>query len=268
MREAAPPITGLLETSLYADDVKATAGFYRELFEFRTLVDSSRLVAFEVADRHVLLVFQRGATEDDVVDGRGTIPGHDGAGRLHLALSIAAADLDAWRARLAEAGIADRGRLPLAAGRDEPLFSRSRRRARRARDAGLVVVSHRRRERPRGPQVWVAAAKRQEFVMRNWARAVAAAWIAGLATGAAAGGADAPPSGGRPAGEWRAHGGPWRGPVHAHRGAWRGRTSGMAGSVEAPTPAFNPLPPTQPSRGCLPTSPRYDSYGAYVANPC
>ncbi len=100
-----PPITGLLESSVYAEDVAATAAFYRDLFGFTTLVDSTRLVAFEVADRHVLLVFQRGATEADVEDARGTIPGHDGAGRLHLALSIAAADLAAWRTRLAERAI-------------------------------------------------------------------------------------------------------------------------------------------------------------------
>ncbi len=102
MPDPAPPIAGLLETSLYATDAGKTAAFYRELFGFKTLVESARLVAFEVARRHVLLVFQAGATEDDVTDGRGTIPGHDGRGRLHLAFSIAAADLDAWRLRLAE----------------------------------------------------------------------------------------------------------------------------------------------------------------------
>ncbi len=109
MPNPAPPITGLLETSVYAEDVKTTAAFYRDLFGFEALIDSPRLVAFEVADRHVLLVFQRGATEDDVADARGTIPGHDGRGRLHLALSIAASDLDAWRTRLAERGVAIAG---------------------------------------------------------------------------------------------------------------------------------------------------------------
>ncbi len=100
MQDQAPAVEGLLETSLYAADVGRTSAFYRDLFGFKTLVDSPRLVAFEVAARHVLLVFQAGATEEDVVDARGVIPGHDGRGRLHLAFSIAAADLDAWRARL------------------------------------------------------------------------------------------------------------------------------------------------------------------------
>ena len=104
-----PPIEGLLETSLYAADVRRTAAFYRDLFGLRALVESPRLVAFEVAGKQVLLVFQRGATEDDVVEPRGVIPGHDGSGRLHLALSIAAGDLDAWRARLAGQGVPIQG---------------------------------------------------------------------------------------------------------------------------------------------------------------
>jgi len=104
-----PAVEGVLETSLYARDLARTAAFYRRVFGFPTLVDSPRLVAFDIAGRSVLLVFQAGATEEDVQEARGIIPGHDGAGRLHFALSIAAADLDAWRARLAEAGVAVAG---------------------------------------------------------------------------------------------------------------------------------------------------------------
>jgi catechol 2,3-dioxygenase-like lactoylglutathione lyase family enzyme len=104
-QDGAPPIDGLLETSLYARDLERTAAFYRDLFGLKALVDSPRLVAFEIAERSVLLVFQAGATERDVVDARGAIPGHDGRGRLHLALSIKAQDLDAWRRRLAERGV-------------------------------------------------------------------------------------------------------------------------------------------------------------------
>jgi catechol 2,3-dioxygenase-like lactoylglutathione lyase family enzyme len=101
----APAIEGLLETSLYARDLRRTAAFYRDLFGFKALIDSPRLVAFEIAQRSVLLVFQAGATEHDVVEASGTIPGHDGSGRVHLALSIGADDLDAWRKRLVERGV-------------------------------------------------------------------------------------------------------------------------------------------------------------------
>jgi catechol 2,3-dioxygenase-like lactoylglutathione lyase family enzyme len=100
-----PPIDGVLETSLYARELERTAAFYRNLFGFKALVDSPRLVAFEITKRSVLLVFQSGSTEDDILDARGKIPGHDGAGRLHLAFSIAREDLDAWRNRLFQNGI-------------------------------------------------------------------------------------------------------------------------------------------------------------------
>ena len=104
-QERALAVDGLLETSLYARDLQRTAAFYRDLFGLKTLVDSPRLIAFEIARRSVLLVFQAGATEEDVVEARGVIPGHEGRGRLHLAFSIGAQDLDAWRKRLAERGV-------------------------------------------------------------------------------------------------------------------------------------------------------------------
>ena len=103
--DCAPAIQGLLETSLYARDLKRTASFYRDLFGLKALVDSPRLIAFEIARRSVLLVFQAGETEQDLVDPAGTIPGHDGRGRLHLALSISADDLEAWRKRLSDGGV-------------------------------------------------------------------------------------------------------------------------------------------------------------------
>ena len=68
------------------------------------------------------------------------------------------------------------------------------------------------------------------------------------------------------------HSGGWHG--HArHTGGWRGGARSIGpgvagGSFSAPTPAFNPPPPPPSGGGCLPTSPRYDSYGAYVANGC
>ena len=98
----APAIVGVLETSLYAQDLARTAAFYSDLLGLKPLLASARLVAFEVAARSVLLIFQAGATEEDVVDARGVIPGHDGHGRLHLALSIAEDDLEAWRAQTPE----------------------------------------------------------------------------------------------------------------------------------------------------------------------
>ena len=64
-----------------------------------------RLVAFDAGQGGVLLLFQAGATSEDLTDSRGTVPGHEGVGRLHMAFAVAAEDLPAWRQRLAELGL-------------------------------------------------------------------------------------------------------------------------------------------------------------------
>ena len=70
----APRIEGLLETSLYARDVQRTAAFYRDLLGLEPLVETPRLVAFDIASRGVLLVFQAGKTEADVKSDGGPSP--------------------------------------------------------------------------------------------------------------------------------------------------------------------------------------------------
>jgi catechol 2,3-dioxygenase-like lactoylglutathione lyase family enzyme len=116
MHNPAPAILGVLETSLYAVDLARTAAFYRDLLGLRPLLETPRLIAFDAGNASVLLVFQRGATEADSVEARGTSPGHDGAGRLHLALAIAADDLATWRGRLEAAGVALTGEYAWPAG--------------------------------------------------------------------------------------------------------------------------------------------------------
>ena len=56
----APLIDGMLETSLYARDLERTAAFYRDLFQFKTLVDSPRLVAFDVPGEACFCCFRSG----------------------------------------------------------------------------------------------------------------------------------------------------------------------------------------------------------------
>jgi catechol 2,3-dioxygenase-like lactoylglutathione lyase family enzyme len=112
----APSIEGLLETALYARDLKRTTAFYRDVLGLRSLLETPRLSALDAGRQSLLLVFQQGETSADIVDSRGTIPGHDSAGRLHFALAIAQADIDAWRERLASRGIALAGEYRWPAG--------------------------------------------------------------------------------------------------------------------------------------------------------
>jgi len=95
-----PPLDGVLETALYVDDPNRSAEFYRAVFGFEPIDAGDRLVALGVADRHVLLLFRKGAS--------GQLPriAHDGAGRLHLAFAVPAAALPAWEDWLPRQGIA------------------------------------------------------------------------------------------------------------------------------------------------------------------
>jgi catechol-2,3-dioxygenase len=95
-----PPITHVLETSLYAKDLVATVAFYKRVLGLSPMLETPRLVAFDAGRGSVLLIFQGGSTSSDIVTASGTVPGHDAAGRLHFALGIPTDSLAKWRAHL------------------------------------------------------------------------------------------------------------------------------------------------------------------------
>jgi catechol 2,3-dioxygenase-like lactoylglutathione lyase family enzyme len=95
-----PKTTGVLETSLYVEDVAASARFYEKIFGFQVISDfGGRGCALAAGERQVLLLFKKGASRDMSTP-------HDGAGELHLAFAIAPAELGAWEAWLKAKGIA------------------------------------------------------------------------------------------------------------------------------------------------------------------
>ena len=120
---AAPRIDGLLETALYVADLDRSAAFYEQVLGLRVMLRSPRLVALDAGRQGVLLLFLAGATSEDVVDASGTIPGHEGTGRLHMAFAVPAGGLDAWRERLAEAGVALTGEMAWPRGGTSLYFS-------------------------------------------------------------------------------------------------------------------------------------------------
>ena len=95
-----PQVEGVLESSLYVDDVAASARFYEQIFGFRVISDfGKRGCAMEAGKHQVLLLFQKG--------GSVAIQSpHDGDGELHIAFAIPAGELAGWEAWLAENGIA------------------------------------------------------------------------------------------------------------------------------------------------------------------
>lgn len=111
-----PQLKGVLETALYVDDVPRARAFYETVLELKPLFVDRRLCALDVAGRSVLLLFERGASLEPVTLPGGTIPPHDGSGRQHIALAVAAEDLDAWEERLTGRNVAIEGRTTWSRG--------------------------------------------------------------------------------------------------------------------------------------------------------
>jgi catechol 2,3-dioxygenase-like lactoylglutathione lyase family enzyme len=91
-----PKSEGILESSLYVDDVAASKRFYEKLFGFHVISDfGERGCAMQAGLRQVLLLFRKGASLSIQSP-------HDGEGNLHIAFAVAASKLANWEAWLAE----------------------------------------------------------------------------------------------------------------------------------------------------------------------
>lgn len=95
-----PKTQGLLESSLYVNDVAASAQFYERIFGFKIISDfGERGCALQAGERQVLLLFKKGGSH--LVQSP-----HDGDGELHIAFAIPASELNNWEGWLEENGIA------------------------------------------------------------------------------------------------------------------------------------------------------------------
>lgn len=117
-----PPLDGILETSLYVRDVERSVEFYHGVLGLPVLVREDRVTALDAGARGVLLIFQHGAASTPSESPRGTIPAHDGSGRLHLALAVAASDLDRWESYLTSRSIHVESRVEWSRGGSSIFF--------------------------------------------------------------------------------------------------------------------------------------------------
>jgi catechol 2,3-dioxygenase-like lactoylglutathione lyase family enzyme len=94
-----PKSDGILESSLYVEDVRVSVQFYQKVFGFSVVSDfGERGCAIQAGERQVLLLFKkRGSLQTETP--------HDGDGELHLAFSIQASELGSWEAWLEQNGI-------------------------------------------------------------------------------------------------------------------------------------------------------------------
>jgi catechol 2,3-dioxygenase-like lactoylglutathione lyase family enzyme len=97
-----PAVNGILETSLYVQNVAQSLEFYQRVFGFELIeasdaevTDQTRLCALRAGDRDVLLLFKKGGTPDT-----------DATGSIHVAFGIARSDLAAWEQWLRREGVA------------------------------------------------------------------------------------------------------------------------------------------------------------------
>lgn len=84
----------IYETSLYVTDLEISANFYKKLFEFETLAEGDRLIALNVCNKQVLLLFKKGAS------GKLEKGAHDANGVIHIAFSINKEDFFKWKEKL------------------------------------------------------------------------------------------------------------------------------------------------------------------------
>lgn len=107
-----PTLNGVLETALYVADMPRARDFFESVMGLEPFTADHRFTAYDIGNQTILLLFLQGETQQTVVlpGAMGTIPPHDGAGRIHMALAIDADQLGAWEARLAEYDVAIEGR--------------------------------------------------------------------------------------------------------------------------------------------------------------
>ena len=105
-----PRTEGILESSLYVNDIARSRSYYEQIFGFKMISDfGDRGCAMDAGRRGVLLLFKKGASA--------TIESpHDGDGELHIAFAIAADELPGWEAWLDRNNIAIEERRTWPAG--------------------------------------------------------------------------------------------------------------------------------------------------------
>ncbi|MBD6620463.1 glyoxalase [Komarekiella sp. 'clone 1'] len=104
-------VNGIVESVLYVEDLEHSAKFYQDLFGFEIEIRDDMICVLRVPNSQGLILFpkciaqQPGRTTSPVGRIKGMIPPHGGSGRLHIAFSIAASELEFWEQQLADRGI-------------------------------------------------------------------------------------------------------------------------------------------------------------------
>ncbi len=98
---------GILETSLYASNLAETSAFYTDILELQIYSQFGNRHVFFKFESSMLLLFNPDETsmQGPPVNG-GLIGIHGAIGAGHVAFRIFESEIDRWRARLQELGVA------------------------------------------------------------------------------------------------------------------------------------------------------------------
>lgn len=96
-----PAIEGILESSLYVQDVARAVAFYRDVLGLRLMseFEDGQGAAF-AAGRSVLLLFRADATRRQTDP-----PPHGATGSVHLAFRVKPTEMAAWKEHLTRKGV-------------------------------------------------------------------------------------------------------------------------------------------------------------------
>ncbi len=97
--------SGILESVLYAPDLDAAEAFYREVLGFTPFTKVAGRHLFYRCGNQVFLIFNPAATREVSTSGI-PVPTHGATGPGHLCFRATAAEIEAWRTRLVEQGVA------------------------------------------------------------------------------------------------------------------------------------------------------------------
>ncbi len=96
----------ILETILYACDLDAARGFYRDVLGLPLYSEVKGRHIFFKLEQQMLLIFNPDATERPPAPGALPVPPHGARGPGHVCFSATASEIDTWRQRLEAAGVA------------------------------------------------------------------------------------------------------------------------------------------------------------------
>jgi catechol 2,3-dioxygenase-like lactoylglutathione lyase family enzyme len=99
--------SAILESALYVTDLDAAEAFYRDAIGLERIAKVDGRHVFFRCGKGVLLLFNAEATRNQPPpDARLPVPPHGTVGKGHLCFAASAEEIDAWKAALAQRGIA------------------------------------------------------------------------------------------------------------------------------------------------------------------